>query len=433
MNRAAAVGRVGSAPLICALILLQYPSVALPQTSTQTQADSYTRYDLLDPATRSFRIYYDVSATTAGAEYYFNTLRAGSEHTVHGVTDLMTGQALEWQVVDGRQARSSGLPAAQVAGEYLRVILARPVPAGGEARIRIDKTYRDTASYWQDGSEIVFSRSLGIKRNSVVLPQGYELIGCNYPSQVVTEPNGRIKVSFSNRGPASVPYTVKARRLATPDLGQSASASPGERQIGPTTTQTVSAAARVDYRFTERAFQDREIVYFLQQPETHSFRLYHDYTETRPGMDRYLNIVRQGSRASDPSASNLDTGEELAVEQLKGSAISDRGIELGQQITAETEVVVIWFEPVPVGGSTRLRIWETYTDPNRYVLTGDELVWDRGFGRPQNTVVLPDGWHLTANSIPAVVAETEDGRISLDYVNDRPDNIQVFIRARRRP
>jgi len=432
MKLAAAVGRVRSAQLICAAILLLCPAVTLTQSARQTQADSYTRYDLLDPATQSFRIYYDVSATSAGAQYYFNTLRAGSEHTVHGVTDLMTGRPLEWEVVDGRQARTSGLPEAQADGEYLRVTLARPVPAGGEARVRIDKTYRDTASYWQDGAEIVFSRSLGINRNSVVLPQGYELIGCNYPSQVVTEPSGRIKLSFFSRGPASVPYEVKARRLATLGRGLSAPAGPRERQTGPTTTQTVSAAARVDYTFTERAFQDREIVYFLQQPETHSFRLYHDYTETRQGVDRYLNIVRQGSKASDPSASNLDTGAELAVEQLKGSAISDRGIELGQQITAETEVVVIWFEPVPSGGSTRLRIWETYTDPNRYVLAGDELVWDRAFGRPQNTVVLPDGWYLTTNSIPAVVDETDDGRVSLYYVNDRPDNIAVFIKARRR-
>ena len=35
---------------------------------------------------------------------------------------------------------------------------------------------------------------------------------------------------------------------------------------------------------SERSFQDRDIVYFLQQPETNSFFLYHDYTESRLGM-----------------------------------------------------------------------------------------------------------------------------------------------------
>ena len=64
-------------------------------------------------------------------------------------------------------------------------------------------------------------------------------------------------------------------------------------------------------RLSERAHQDREIVYFLQPPETHSFTLYHDYTETRAGVNGYANVVRTGSVASHPSATVLDTGEQL--------------------------------------------------------------------------------------------------------------------------
>lgn len=419
-----------------ASLALALSSAAPGQTPRQTQADSYTRYELLEPVSHSFRIYYDVSATTPGAEYYFNTLRAGSEHTVHGVTDLMTGQPLQWEVVDGSTARNQGHSTAAPDGEYLRVHLARPVPERGEARIRIDKTYRDPESYLAEDDRIVFTRSLGIKRNSVVLPAGYELVECNYPSQVATEPDGRIRVSFMNNGPAAVPYRVVGRRLGgspTPTPAREPGRPAGEPNASaPTTTQTASSAARIDYEFSERAFQDREIVYFLQQPETHSFRLYHDYTESRPGVDRYLNVVRRGSRASDPSATILDTGEQLRVETLRGASITERGIDVGGTITPETEVVVIWFDPVREGQSVRLRIWETYTDPNRYVLAGDELVWDRGFGRPRNTVVLPDGWYLTTNAIPATIDETEDGRIRLYYQNDRSGNIQVFIKARRR-
>jgi len=190
--------------------------------------------------------------------------------------------------------------------------------------------------------------------------------------------------------------------------------------------------ARVDWTFTERAFQDRDITYFLQDPETHSFRLFHDYTESRPGMDRYLNVVRAGSAASDPEAYNLDTGARLKVEQLKGADITRRGIDIGTAPDPETEVVVIWFDPIAPGASTRLRIWETYTDPGRYVMAGDEMVWDRGFGRPRNTVVLPKGWYLTTNAIPGVVDRTDDGRVRIRFENPRPDNIQVFIKARRR-
>ena len=59
-------------------------------------------------------------------------------------------------------------------------------------------------------------------------------------------------------------------------------------------------------RLANRAAQDRDIVYSLQEPETHAFALHHDYTEAKEGMDRYVNVVRKGSKASGPSAVLLD-------------------------------------------------------------------------------------------------------------------------------
>lgn len=404
-----------------------------PQAPPQTQTDSYTRYELLEPGSSSFRILYDVSATTPGARYYYNSIRAGAEEEIHGVTDLHTGSALEWEIVDSSHARANGLPRASEDGRYIRVTLARPVPEGGQGRIRIDKTYQDEKSYFLEGQEIVFSRSLGIRRNVVVLPARFELVSCNYPCQVSTEEDGRLKASFMNPGPGAIPFMVRGRLLprkpAERVTPEGTTGAPIEGSSGSTPQST---AARVDWTFPERAFQDRDITYFLQQPETHSFRLFHDYTESRPGMDRYLNVVRAGSKATDPSATNLDTGEELEVETLRGEQIAARGIDLGGTVTPETEVVVIWFEPVPEGHSLRLRIRETYTDPSRYVLASDELVWDRSFGRSRNTVVLPEGWYLTANSIPGVVDETEEGRVRIRYINPRPDQIRVFIKAKRR-
>jgi hypothetical protein len=400
----------------------------------QTDADSYTRYELLEPGSQSFRIYYDVTATSPGAHDYYNTIRKGAEPTVHGVYDLMTGKALEWTIVGGDDAKQGGVVDADAEGKYLKVHLARPVPEGGEARIRIDKTYKDPKSYYREGDKIVFSRTLGIKRNAVVLPESYELIRCNYPSQITTEPDGRVKVSFMNRGPAGVPYLVEARPLPERNrpTGASEKASAPDEPSEMSGGETRPTGARVDYTFSERAFQDREIVYFLNQPETHSFSLYHDYTESRAGVDRYLNVVRAGSKASNPSAMILDTGEKLEVETLRGNAINEKGIDIGMEVTPDTEVVVIRFDPVEKGHSVRLRIEETYTDPNRYLISAGALVWDRSFGRPRNTVILPEGWYVTENSIPATLRETDDGRIGLEYVNDRPGSIDVFIKARRR-
>lgn len=391
--------------------------------------DSYTRYELLDPA-QGFRILYDVTVTQPGATYYFNTLRKGSAHKVDAVIDRMTGQPLTWTIVDGAQARKAGHVSAAEDTDYLQVTLARPVVNGSEYRLLIDKTYQDSKSYFVKDGVLVFDRPLGIKRNAVVLPPGYEVVRCNYPVQVLMETDGRINLSFLNTGPAEVPLHVEARRLPA-----TASLKPSPRGAGTglnTGEGRDKSKARVDYVVQERARQTREIVYFLQQPETNSFRLYHDYTETRVGMDRYLNVVRAGSKASNPSAKILDTGKPLKVETLKGEAINQRGLDIGEPVTAESEVVVIWFDPVKQGQSVRLRIEETYTDPNRYVLNQEELVFDRAFGRPFNTVILPDGWFLTANAIPATIDLTDDNKISLTYVNGDPDEIDVLIKGRRK-
>ena len=202
--------------------------------------------------------------------------------------------------------------------------------------------------------------------------------------------------------------------------------------IGAAQATTPPLGANRGGRLSERARQDREIVYFLQQPETHAFDLYHDYTESRPGVDNYLNVVRGGSKASNPSALILDTGEKLKVETLAGAKITEAKLDIGEPVTPATEVVVIRFPAVKQGQSVRLRISETYTDEKSYRSDGDELVFDRSFGRPKNAVVLPAGWYLTACAIPATVSTLPDGRIRLDFVNPRPDEIAVLIKAKKR-
>jgi hypothetical protein len=170
-------------------------------TAPQTEADEYTRYELLAPGTARFRILYEVTATTPGATDYSNSIRKGSEASGIAVTDRASGRPLEWSVVSGTEGRS------------IRVRLPRPVPQGGGIRLLIEKTYEDPKSYRQEGDRLVFERSLGIRRNAVVLPPGYELVACNTPSQVIQQADGRIAVSFMNPGPAAVPLVLAARRL----------------------------------------------------------------------------------------------------------------------------------------------------------------------------------------------------------------------------
>lgn len=184
---------------------------------------------------------------------------------------------------------------------------------------------------------------------------------------------------------------------------------------------------------TERAYQDREILYELQSPESHAFRITHDYTERTEGTKYYFNIVREGSHVTDPESIDLDSGETLKHEVLSGKQVKERGLGL-RDIKDDAEVVVTHLARALVKGSTnRLRLKETYIDAKSYYQEREELVWDRTFGRLRNTVVLPPGWYLTSLGSPATIQTLSDGRVAVYVVNPRGDDVRVYLRARRRP
>ena len=164
--------------------------------------------------------------------------------------------------------------------------------------------------------------SLGIRRNKVVLPAGYEVVGLTVPSQILTEADGRIGISFVNGTEAEAPLVLRAAKGARTGAAAAPKAASQQRSW-----ESPYEGETEEDRLSERAHQDRDIVYFLQQPESHAFMLYHDYTESRPGINGYANVVRKGSTASHPSASILDTGEPLEAKEMSGAemaALEDR-------------------------------------------------------------------------------------------------------------
>jgi hypothetical protein len=399
-----------------------------PAAVGQTEADAYTRYELLAPETASFKIYYEVTATTAGARFYYNPIRKGSVASDESVYDAMLGTPLQFDVVSGAEARKDPLmPDADLDTNYIKVTLARPVPEHGQGRIVILKTYKDPKSYYLEGKTIVFNRPLGVTRNKVVLPSGYEVVGLTVPSQILTEKDGRISISFLHAGTGEAPLVLRAARDA-----QTGTASVPKASTTARSWESPFQGETEQDRLSERAHQDRDIVYFLQQPETHEFSLYHDYTESRAGVNGYANVVRTGSVASHPSASVLDTGEQLKTQEMSGAEMTASKINVGEAVDPKARVVVISFAPILAGQSLRLRIAETYTAPTSYRLDGDELVFDRSFGRPRNAVVLPTGWYCTFSAAPATVSQLPDGRVRLDYWDDRPEAVDVLLKAKRR-
>jgi len=400
--------------ILATALLFGAPLAAQPPQ--QTLQDEYALYDLLSPDTASFRTVYEVAVTTPGATTFFDRIGSGltfAPGVDDAVVDMMTGAPLKFEQVTGG----------------LQIHLARPVPPdGGQARIRITKTYKDAKSYRREGDALVFDRAIGIRHVAIVLPAGYRLTACNVPSQVLAEPDGRIRVSFMHQAPGAAALVIKAAPGAA--TGDAARPRPltNARSWESPPAQGPTARARL----SERARQDRDIVYFLQQPATNAFSLYHDYTESREGIDKYLNVVRTGSTVSNPSAKILDTGEALKGDILTGAQMNAAGIDPGgEQIAADQQVVVTRFAPIKKGQSVRLRLSETYAAPQSYRLEGDEFVFERSFGRPRNSVVLPPGWYLTALSVPAVIRQTPDGLTRVDFVNGRPDSIDVLMKGKR--
>ncbi|HSP07440.1 MAG TPA: hypothetical protein VLR94_09700 [Acidobacteriota bacterium] len=184
-----------------------------------------------------------------------------------------------------------------------------------------------------------------------------------------------------------------------------------------------------------RAEEDREITYWMLDPASSQFRFSHDFTISRPGQKYAHSWVRKGSTVSDDQTFiDLDTGKKLKTKKVTGKEVNELGYY--EEATDPDDVVVQGelLQPVPVGGTVRIRVMETYTDKEHYYVdkSGD-LVWDRTFGRPRNILTLPAGWMLVSCTFPAIITQDAEGRIVLQLNNPRNDEIHVIVHARKRP
>ena len=193
----------------------------------------------------------------------------------------------------------------------------------------------------------------------------------------------------------------------------------------------VAAAQNADS--LHRASQDREISYWLLAPETHQFRISHDFNVQHTGQKYVHSFVRAGSVvASGSKMYDLDRGVELKTYTVKGSDVN--ALHYYPQPTAPDSVVVQGDldHALAEGESVRIRVEETYTDPVGYAEKDGELVWTRTLGRPMNRVTLPSGWMLTSVNVPAVIALDSEQRVVLRFVNPRNDELNITIKAKKR-
>lgn len=367
---------------------LQLAPAAPPAPAPFHWHDDYTEYHLLEPDSHQFAIVYFLNQRQAGMTYVLNQTRSGSEGSGIAVSDPRTGLPLKFDYKTGKELAAEGVQGRVSESEhYIRAFLPRPVPPGGEGRVRIEKTYKDEKTYFASGEAVTFARSLGIGRNAIVLPKGYGLVSSNVAADIATTADGRIMLSFENINGYASDVSIRlarrpnAARIAAGGAGGAASSNKALYEIGDD--------GIVKYR--------HERVYALNDNRTIEL----------PSAQDVAAI----------EATDMDTGEPLGIvpstQRSRAASARVRSAEGEQRLrTAQVRV--------------------TGTLRERADIRRAGLVWSRTIGEPRATVVLPVGFEIQQVNVPVTAGTLADGRMYFNVVNNRSGSVlRLELRAIR--
>lgn len=351
--------------------------------------DDYTEYHLLEPASHQFAIVYFLNQRQAGTRFVLNQTRSGSEGSGIAVTDPRTGLPLKFDYKTGKALAADGVQGRLNEAEYyIRAFLPRPVPAGGEGRVRIEKTYKDEKSYFAGGDSVTFARSLGIGRNAILLPKGYSLVSSNVAADIGTTGDGRTMLSFENiNGYAA---DVNIRFAVRPGATRAAAGGP-------------SGAA-----------SSNKALYEIGEDSVVKYR--HERVHAIAG-DGVIDLPSAQDVAAI-EATDMDTGQPLGVipptQRARSASARVKPAEGERQLkTAQVRV--------------------TGTLRERADIRPSGLVWSRNIAETRATIVLPKGFEIQHVNVPATAGTLPDGRMFLNVVNNRPGSVlRVELRATRR-
>jgi hypothetical protein len=382
-----------------ALILLMTAALSA-QAQSPTPApfhwhDDYTEYHLLAPDTNQFHIVYYLNQRQAGLTYVLNQTRSGSAGSGISVTEPRTGLPLKHDYMTGKELADAGVRGRLNPDEhYIRAHLARPVPEGGEGRVRIEKVYKDEKSYFAADGTITFARSLGIGRNAIILPAGYKLVSSNVAGVIESLDGGRIRISFENINGYASDVSIRATK--------SAATAPMKWEEGTTT-----------------AFDSSKTLYQLGADGTlaitHQFVA---WTAPERGGQSQLRgpaIIRgDAGPASSSKAVDMDTAKALKVSP--GAPRRPPSVVFAP---ARGEKIA----------SAQIRVSNTFKDAELTIGSG-HLEWHRTLIGPRATIVLPVGYELGHVTVPATMGTLPDGRVYLQVVNNRAGSpLRIAVRG----
>jgi hypothetical protein len=347
------------------------PSPPLTRLFTQ---DAYTEYAILAPGTDQFRIQFIPEEARVGATELVNATRGGSEGSNIEVYDPRTGKPLKFTYQqDGEE-------------HAIHAQLPIPVPEGGIGRVLILKTYADPRTYKMHGDDIVWVRSLSGYRLGVLLPKGFAFISSNVAAQLTTTSDGRLKLAFANPSGQSNPVTIHARK---------------------------TTAAFPPLKHTDMFFDDIKTLYDLEGPETGRIRVEQTYSDYRKGDKARLDSLAY-LPLHDVKVIDLDTAKALAPVKEANATV----VRLDVPIVDDKQ-------------SAHVKISGAVRDGTYRVENGD-LVFERTLHGLRNTVLLPDGWDVSAISQSGTIG-TYNGRAFVALINlNAENNYKVTIRAKKR-
>lgn len=336
------------------------------------------------------RIVTDVVFAEAGGRFLRHELAPGSRSADARAIDRATGQPLS----------------ARIQGAHLIVDLGRSLPPRAEQRVGIEEVAARGAYLKGEGqgAKLVFAQRVQ-GRVTLLLPPGYTVRACSVPAQYAIE-NGRMKVGIVAVGGAT-PVTLE--------------------------TEPGASAPATTFAGSFRALDERNIIYWLDEPETQRIRLALELLLTKPGQSHVYSVLIKSDNITNPETLDVDRGAVLPTRIMAGSEATAIG-DSPSPIPADASVLVADLGyAVPKGGSARIRLYQVATDAQGYKLGPDgELSWTRFLARLRTRVVLPPGWALTAVDQPAIVGRDEQERVTLDFVNAGADSPILFLTARKR-
>jgi hypothetical protein len=371
------------------LVIISTARLAAAQNQPFYSHDNHTEYDLLDPSTHRFAIVYFLTERRVGATVVLNQTRSGSAGSDIAVFDPMSGDPLKFEYLTGAELSADGTPGRFDPQEhYIRAHLPRPVREGSEGRVKILKTYMDEKSYFSQGEDIVFTRSLGIARNAIVLPKDYNLVSSNVAAQILALSDGRLKISFEHANGYAADVTIRARKRG--------------------------ASVHSNDAVADRNFDFSKTLYDLDSPDSHRIAVTHEYVETRAGPRSRIDFLDR-TPLTNIAVTDVDTGVALKTALEKSATFATLATALAKP-----------------SQSARVRVTGTLTDPG-YTVADGLLAWERTLRAPRSTILLPSGWEVTSVSVPCTVSTQTDGRVAFQIFDGRPvDGVHVAIRASKR-